>query len=993
MNRRVVSLQALAALMVMGLSPAWGWTVKQEPLAPVTRSDYNEGDFWLVRGEQAVAYHGMCDAWIYNRAMLWLGKVEGVDGALVCYSGQSPLLLTQCFLSDRAWGDDLKRRFADPPAANRILPIVHNLPQTPEAQDAQRVSMRARGFGGFTCNVSFNQYLEDDEAWASFLRGIREAKQDGMALWLYDERGYPSGNAGGLTMRDHPEWEARGIYAAEAATSGDEVSLTVPPGTLVRAGAFPAAAEGIDLAGALDLSDHVAEGKLTWRPDTGVWRALVLTEDRLYENTHAAVSLADKLPYVNLLMPEPTARFIELTHAEYARRLDSKIGDWFEATFTDEPSLMSLFMRPQSFRVVPWAPNLEAEFAARRGYALEPLLPALFMDAGPQTARTRYDFWQTIGDLVSENFFGQIQSFCRTQGIPSGGHLLMEESFLSHVPLYGNFFQCLRRLDAPAMDCLTSIPGEVPWYVARIIGSVADLEGRTLTMSETSDHSQRWRGPDDKRPTQEVTEAQIRGTFNRQMAFGINTITSYYSFKGLTDEALNRLNEWAGRCSTLLRGGYEATSIALLYPVESAWVHFTPSTLWNEDTTLAARLIEAAFRSASQQLFLAGRDFTYVDALALTQAKTEDGALCVRDMAWRVVVLPRTDTLPKAAWDNLYAFWKKGGAVIALGALPENSERDFPSAGVQAMARKMFGESGAYVCNPNGGVGVYLGPGSEMLFPQVIESLLDRDVRIEGPGAAVHVTRRNIDGHEVFFVFNDSPEDWRGSVIFAGNGPGEQWNPASGQVSACERSVTLNLEPYGAQLFRFTDTPMPARVDLVARQAPRLQYSPMPPVSPTAGHGEFLTAELIPDPEFSAEAKPAWRASGTVAKDGEDTFFFVCFDYPQPVDLSEATGLSAEVWRPAGQRCRKPVLVMVTDRRGAVFMADTHQSMGDEGSVRCVVPLSAFEATSWGTQGTGSCDWSAITSVKIGWGGYRSSAGDQIAFATRPPETARIVFE
>jgi hypothetical protein len=892
-----------------------------------------------------------------------------------------------------AWGEDLKERFANPPAANRILPIVHNLPRTPEAQDAQRAAMRARGFGGVTCNVAFDKYLEDEEAWASFLRGVREAKKDGMALWLYDERGYPSGNAGGLTMRGHPEWEARGIYAAEASTSGEEISLAVPPGTLLRAAAFPVTANGVDLAGALDLSHRVVEGRLTWRPDAGSWWVLVLTEDRLYEHTHAAVSLADKLPYVNLLMPEPTARFIELTHAEYARRLDGKLGDWFEATFTDEPSLMSLFMRPQSFRVVPWAPGLAAEFLARRGYALEPLLPALFMDAGPQTARARYDFWQTVGDLVSENFFGQIQTFCRAQGIPSGGHLLMEESFLSHVPLYGNFFQCLRRLDAPSMDCLTSLPGEVPWQVARLIGSVADLEGRTLTMSETSDHSQRWRGPDDKRPTTKVSEAQIRGTCNRQMAFGINTITSYYSFDGLTDEALNRLNLWVGRCTTLLRGGYEAASIAVLYPVESAWVSFTPSTLWTEDVAQAARQIEAAFRNASQQLFLAGRDFTYVDAQALTQAKAQNGVLCVRDLAWRVVVLPRTDTLPKAAWDNVYAFWKEGGAVVALGALPENTEREFPSAEVQAMAREMFGESGSYVRNPNGGAGVYLGPGAEMLLPQVIESLLDRDARIDGPGAGVHVTRRNIDGHAVFFVFNDGPEDWQGSVTFAGNGPGEQWDPASGQVSACERNTSLRLEPYGAQLFRFAEAPMPARVDLGTQKAPRLQYAPLPSVTPTAGHGEFLIAELTPDTEHATAEKPAWRASGTVSKDGEDTFFFACFDYPQPVDLSAAAGLSTEVWRPAGQRCRKQVLFMVTDRRGGVFMGDTHQSMGDGGSVRCVVPLSAFEATSWGAQGTGPCDWSAITSVKIGWGGYRNVAGDQITFVTGAPEMARLVSE
>ena len=88
----------------------------------------------------------------------------------------------------------------------------------------------------------------------------------------------------------------------------------------------------------------------------------------------------------------------------------------------------------------------------------------------------------------------------------------MEESLVGHVPLYGHFFRCVRRLDAPSIDCLTSLPPQVPWYVARMIGSIADLEGRTVTMCEVSDHSQRYRRPGDTRPIRIVTEDEIRGT-------------------------------------------------------------------------------------------------------------------------------------------------------------------------------------------------------------------------------------------------------------------------------------------------------------------------------------------------------------------------------------------------------------------------------------------------------------------------------------------------
>ena len=34
-----------------------------------------------------------------------------------------------------------------------------------------------------------------------------------------------------------------------------------------------------------------------------------------------------------------------------------------------------------------------------------------------------------------------------------------------------------RRLDAPGIDCLTSLPPEVPWYIARLLASAAEVEG------------------------------------------------------------------------------------------------------------------------------------------------------------------------------------------------------------------------------------------------------------------------------------------------------------------------------------------------------------------------------------------------------------------------------------------------------------------------------------------------------------------------------------
>jgi len=897
----------------------------------------------------------------------------------------------------------LTERLTVPPAKSRILKIVHGLPDAPEDQDVLFASLLGQGFGGIVTNVSFGEYLESDEKWAAFVRGVHEAKAAGMALWLYDERGYPSGNAGGITMRDHPEWEARGLFIADTSSEGGAVDIELPPGDLVFASAFPVADGLIDLEHVTDLAALVVDGRLRWEAPAGAWRVMAVTEGPLYEGTHAAVSLADKLPYINLLMPEPTARFIEVTHGGYAQHLGDDLGQWFEATFMDEPSLMSLFMRGQAYRVLPWAPEFAAEFKTRRGYALEPVLAALVADAGAQGASVRYDFWLTVAELISENFFGQIQTWCRAHGVPSGGHLLLEEPLLTHVPLYGDFFRCARRLDAPSIDCLTSLPDQVPWFIARLISSVAELECRAVTMSETSDHVQRYRPAGDTRPVREVSEAEIRGTCNRLILNGITTITSYYSFGGLSTSQVVRLNEWVGRCCTALEGGHQVTDIAFVYPIESLWPRFVPSRNWTDDCPADARRIESAYRGVANDLFASARDFTYVDSKALIDAEPCEGTLMHGDLRWRLVVLPCVDTLPLEAWENLARFWRSGGAVIAVGTLPANSEREFPCARVQELAREVFGEVGTtphVTTNEAGGAGVYLPGGSEALVPIVLDAILERDVRVAEAVGPIRATHRRIDGREVYFVINDGAEPWSGQLALTAEGPGEQWNPASGTMTpvASAEAVDLDLDPYGGALFVFEQARMPRRLQVEEGTLPGLRISPLPVAEPSVSKGEFVQGDLTAceaRPEWAgmdmgenSGASKAWRAEATLTKGEVDTFLFVSFDYAQTLDLSDAACVVVTAWMPE-QTAATRLLVILRDAKGVDYIASTEAMLNTAGPVQCLIPRRRFERAGWSHNAEGALDFAAVSAVRVGWGGYLGAEGQHIDFTLAPPAVAK----
>jgi hypothetical protein len=889
-----------------------------------------------------------------------------------------------------------EERFAQPPAEARLLKIIHNWPDPPEAQDQLISRLRTQGFGGVVCNVSFDQYLESDAKWSAFVRAVHEAKKAGFAMWLYDERGYPSGNAGGITLRDHPEWEACGLLVADTESQGGPVMLELPPGELVLAGAFAVREGHIDVARKVDLAAQVRDGKLSWQAPAGRWRVMAITESRLYEGTHAEGNLHAKIPYLNLLLPEPTARFVEVTYGGYAQHLGDDLGQYFMATFTDEPSLMSLFLRPMPYRPLPWASNLPAEFQRRRGYALDAaLLPALAAEVGPAGAKIRYDFWLTVGELVSENYFGQIQTRCRQYHVPSGGHLLAEEGIVGHVPLYGDFFRCIRRLDAPSIDCLTSVPAEVPWFIARLLSSAAELEGRPLVMSETSDHSQRYRPAGDQRPPRVVTEAEIRGTCNRQIVAGINCITSYYSFADLSDEQLRCLNEWVGRCCTALRGGHQVADVAVLYPTESLWTRFVPSRHWTTEAAAAAR-IESVYRTAAESLFAAQRDFTFVDSRALKEATIESSALVHGQLRWRVIVLPGADTLPLAAWENLAEFVRRGGAVIALNALPANSESEFPSSRVQALAQEILGASVAGSSslqepqsrvNAAGGAGIFLPAGLESLLPRVLDGLLEPEVRVAQAKSPLRVTHRRLDNREVYFVINDSAKPWTGQVDFAAAETGERWNPATGQreETLAASTARLSLEPYGAAFFRFASAKPPQRRTLTSGALPNFVLRTVPPAEPIMGHGEFVQAELTPDAAHSRSGSPTWQATGVLTKAQVDTHLFLQFHYQPPLDLSGADCLVIETWVPDGQSTPSQILAILHEDGGGDFLAETGRSLAAPGRERTFIALPRFQLAGWSKDADGVLDLTRVADIRVGWGGYFGVQREKVQFRVALP--------
>ena len=126
-----------------------------------------------------------------------------------------------------------KRLFVDPPNEYRPLQIVHGLNASladPEKLTGEKgidrllANLARMGIGGIVANVGFRDYLQSPRQWEIFRYGMRKAARMGLVLWWYDEKGYPSGTAGGIVTRSHPEYAALGLACYKIEAKGGERS-------------------------------------------------------------------------------------------------------------------------------------------------------------------------------------------------------------------------------------------------------------------------------------------------------------------------------------------------------------------------------------------------------------------------------------------------------------------------------------------------------------------------------------------------------------------------------------------------------------------------------------------------------------------------------------------------------------------------------------------------------------------------------------------------
>ncbi|MCD6350849.1 MAG: hypothetical protein J7M26_01910 [Armatimonadetes bacterium] len=708
--------------------------------------------------------------------------------------------------------------FLNPPNRFRPLQIVHGLDRsledpenlTGEAGIDRRLDKLVEmGTGGIVANVGFIDYLVSPRQWEIYRYGIEQAAKRGLVLWWYDEKGYPSGTAGGMVTRANPEYVALGLACYRLDVEGPApVRMDLPASCrrVIWAGAMadPDTATTADVTDLTNLVD--AWDTLRWDAPAGHWAVLLLAERVMYEGTHSSSNVCELKHYVNLLNPDAVRAFLRLTHEQYYRETPKELWDQTVAVFTDEPSFMTTYVHklPDRFEgkipvidapifadrppAVPWVEGLLDSFRGIKGYDLRPHLFQLFYSGAGEAQYARQAYYQVVTELYTEAFYRQVLRWCQEHGIASSGHVMAEETLLSHVAYHGSLFSVIREMDLPGIDMLNADPQDMlagqSFMTPKQVSSVAHLTGAKQIHSESSDWVQGNAG-------RHATLAERRGQGNLQYVLGVNQITSYYGWSELGEEAWRQYNDYMGRLASLLTGGRHVCDVAVLYAIRSMWAHYLPALeppVGGWETRQPHRdpymgELNEAYPNLVRTLLCAQVDLDIVDERALIEGAKQDGALRVADEAYRVLILPDACALSLAAGRALAAFCRAGGVALAVGRIPSLAEGPEETMALREEMDALVAEGW-----------LMLIPADELVTS--VRRAVDADMFLAEPSSDALYTHRVLEGRHLYFIINNSPDPTTLRPTLRVPGPYDVYCPLTGDLSAADEPLELDIGGY-----------------------------------------------------------------------------------------------------------------------------------------------------------------------------------------------------
>lgn len=440
------------------------------------------------------------------------------------------------------------------------------------------------------------EYLSEDYFRAA-AKMYETAEKLGMNCYLYDEGGWPSGSACGRVWASDPERFARKYVAPDG--NGGYVIKNVEYDPAITA------------------------------------------------------------PSPNVLHPEVTKKFLELTHEGYARHISRHFGKSCKFTFTDEPAFTS------GGDKLPWVDDLPEEFKKRKGYDIVPHLGDIVnkkLAAFPsKTGYYQIDYYDVVSQLFVERFLLPIREWCHRHKLKSGGHFGGEdEPERTLFQGYGHILRSLRALDLPGVDVIWRqlYPGVRSRVFPKFASSAAHQNGSKYALGEI--FAIYGSG---------LTPAVIRWIADYLLVRGVNLLV-VSSFKNnpqgkkITDRCfgchnplwkyMEHFHRYTARTAWMLSLGKPVISTAVYFDIRSIWM--------NQKTAINAVGIQ---ETLCRKLMERRIDFDFVDDDIIQDGKVNGKSLQYGAMRYHTVIIPMMAMLPEESRQKLELLKKSGVNIIS----------------------------------------------------------------------------------------------------------------------------------------------------------------------------------------------------------------------------------------------------------------------------------------------------------------------------------------
>ena len=739
--------------------------------------------------------------------------------------------------------------FQDPPAEYRGAPFW-SLNGTMDRQQLEEQIERfdTMGMGGVHAHVRTGlrtPYLGPE--FMAHMNALADKQRSrGKLLWLYDEDRWPSGFAGGLVTKDHPEFRRKHLVLT-CVPNGNLVPPSTPlwhiqarrndQGTLLAR--YALVVDGARLASMRRLRDNetVRSGEVAW------YAYLETTEVGTWFNNAG---------YVDALNPAALEKFADVTYDAYATALAGHLGTTVPAIFTDEPQL-SFIPVPETGagiteHLLTWTGDLADTYRQRFGLDVFDDLPLVVWDqADGSVSPARWRYHDHRSERFAAAYAGTLGRRARGLGLALTGHMMSEDRLEDQEAWNGESMRSYPHFDIPGIDLLCD--DELPTTAKQAV-SVARQQGQNAVLSELYGVSG-W--PFD------FTSHKRQGDW--QAALGITVRVHHLSWMTMAGEAkrdypaaidwhspwwkeYRLVEDHFSRLNTALSRGKALVRVGVIHPVESTWLHYGP----RDGSGAALATHEALFQDLAKNLIenLLDFDFTSEALIPLQHLATADATFAVGQMAYDVVVLPGCQTLRATTLQALRAFADRGGKILVVGDRPRFVEGTLDH---EATA--------------------WLGPVPALRVDTLVAALEPvremRAVRTDGSAAVRLYSQLRVDGDARWFFVCDAEKTGTGQgrvrLEAKGTWDVERYDTVSGRTTAVASQVTegwtrwfWDAYPAGSELVRLTARQTASAVSVPDPALPPQAQAAAMPVTQLAGpfayHLEEPNVLLLDRAEF-----------------------------------------------------------------------------------------------------------------------------------------------